>query len=399
MAPRVSLAPATPARPETGGLRALSAWILGRPPPDDELERLRVDFVLAFALTFAAISLGILVVIHFVFPIPAESQALARQTTPIFLCGLGGSVWWLRRTGSVDLAAQITNASVFVVVGLSTAFHGGLESPVLCLWAMVPIAAGLLAGRRAAAFWSGMVMLFLLGLHQVGQLGWFVPTPVAPATYLPSLVTNMGIACAAAAAAVALYEGINADLRQRLDAERRKLRHEAGHDPLTALPNRRLFEHLQDQALRRADRTKQKVALFAIDLDGFKSINDALGHAGGDAILREVAARLRRFTRVTDTIARLGGDEFVILVELLDSAADAQILAERLQPELALRRETVPGETADVTASIGIGLYPDDGATPEALHAAADAAMYDAKAGGGDGYRFSRRGVSRPTAL
>ena len=249
---------------------------------------------------------------------------------------------------------------------------------------MLPIVAGILAGRGAAIGWSGAVVLVLLGMSQAERIGLLNPVPVSEATYLPSLISILAIACAAAAAAVVLYETTNLNLRRNLEDERQKLRYAAGHDPLTDLPNRRLFEELQQHALQRATRSKQKAALFVIDLDGFKPINDAYGHAAGDDVLQTVATRLREFTRATDSVARLGGDEFAILVEFLDSVETAALLASRLSETLMLQVEPEPGVSAEVSSSIGVALFPDHADTAEGLNEAADLAMYAAKAEGGD---------------
>ena len=362
MEARPQVIPRSAVRPPADGgesswFRGLTVRVLGRPAPLDERERLRADMVLAFGLGFVVFG-GLIVLATYVAPLPSESRSLARVTTPTFMAGMALSVLCLRCTGSVPFAAQIANASIFAVVGLSVALHGGLQSPVLCVWALLPIVAGLLAGRRSAVFWSAAIVVFLLGLDQAERAGWYEPRLLDPAVYLPSLIANMTIACAAAAAAVVLYETINANLRRSLEAERSKLRHAAGHDPLTDLPNRRLFEELQDQALRRADRTRQKVALVVLDLDGFKPVNDAFGHASGDRVLRAVADCLRGFTRMTDSIARLGGDEFAVLVELLENNEGAEVFAGRLQEALSLRVPVDRGAPVLVTASIGVAALP-----------------------------------------
>lgn len=377
-----------PPSPDPSWFRRLSERVLGRPAPEDEHERIRSDLVLAFGLGFIVFGVLILLALHFLIPLPEASRRLARITTPSLMLGLAASVLCLRVTGSTRISAQVTNLSVFLVIAISTAVHGGIHSPVLCVFPMLPMVSGILAGRRSAAFWSAITVAFLLGLDHAGRTGWFVAAPLDHAAYFPSLMANMAIACAAAAAAVILYETTNAHLRRSLEEERRKLRHEAGHDPLTDLPNRRLFEHLQDHALRRAVRTKQKVALVVVDLDDFKPINDDYGHASGDQVLRAVADRLRGFTRVTDSIARWGGDEFAILVELLASEHDARIFAERLHEELSLELEIEAGASVGVSASIGVALYPDHGETAAALLEAADEAMYTAKAAGGDRFHL-----------
>ena len=161
--------------------------------------------------------------------------------------------------------------------------------------------------------------------------------------------------------------------------------HQALHDALTGLPNRRLFLDRLEHALAARARTSSGVAVLFIDLDRFKWLNDSLGHAAGDELLVEVAHRLRASVRPGDSVARFGGDEFVVLCEDLDGVAAAERLAARFAAELA-RPAEVAGEETMVTVSIGIAYSPPgcDDDTPETLVRDADAAMYRAKDRGRD---------------
>jgi diguanylate cyclase (GGDEF)-like protein/PAS domain S-box-containing protein len=157
-----------------------------------------------------------------------------------------------------------------------------------------------------------------------------------------------------------------------------QMRHEAVHDPLTGLANRTLFgDHLQ-QALARAERAGGPIGLLFLDLDNFKHVNDAHGHATGDEVLRELGSRLQAAVRPSDTVARLGGDEFVVLCEQVDRAS-AIALGERLQEAIRLP-VTVGGAVHELSASIGIALGETD---PDLLLSNADAALYRAKGRGG----------------
>jgi diguanylate cyclase (GGDEF)-like protein/PAS domain S-box-containing protein len=162
----------------------------------------------------------------------------------------------------------------------------------------------------------------------------------------------------------------------RLRTEER-MRHDALHDPLTGLANRTLLRDRLEHALARSARETQPTGVLFIDLDNFKTVNDRFGHAAGDAVLVELAARLRTAVRPADTVARLGGDEFIVVCEDVDCAA-ATALGRRL--EEAIRRPLMVGGVAHrLSASIGIALGHDD---PEGLLAGADAAVYRAKAAG-----------------
>lgn len=176
---------------------------------------------------------------------------------------------------------------------------------------------------------------------------------------------------------------------ERKESER-QFQHLAFHDGLTALPNRRLLMDRLGQAVARAQRNQGLLALLYFDLDDFKTLNDTLGHAAGDQLLQSIAARVSKQIRESDTLARLGGDEFAILLPELARVEDAGRFASKLRRALE-PPFVLGGRSYRASASIGVSLYPNDGATPEALLGAADAAMYQAKRGETRGlpYRFS----------
>jgi diguanylate cyclase (GGDEF)-like protein len=163
--------------------------------------------------------------------------------------------------------------------------------------------------------------------------------------------------------------------------------HAAHHDALTGLPNRILLRDRIEQAIAMAPRHGKQVALLFLDLDGFKHINDSLGHSAGDRLLNSVSLRLVDCVRVSDTVSRLGGDEFVVLLAEINDPADAGVTARRF---LQVMDEThaIDGHELQVSVSIGISVYPDDGLDAEALIKAADAAMYRVKESGRHGFQF-----------
>jgi len=181
---------------------------------------------------------------------------------------------------------------------------------------------------------------------------------------------------------------IGQDITQRKMAEE-DIRHMAYHDVLTGLPNRALFSDRLSVTLRHARRNNKRFALLLLDLDRFKEINDTLGHDVGDELLRTVGERLRASVRASDTVARLGGDEFVALLPDLDSPASADVVAEKV-----LRTFREPFQchehVLNVSASIGVALYPDDGLTPHSLYKKADIAMYNVKRTTRNGYQRYR---------
>ena len=176
------------------------------------------------------------------------------------------------------------------------------------------------------------------------------------------------------------------DITDRKVAEER-IQYLAYYDALTGLPNRALLQDRLAKTLAGARRQKDKVALLFLDLDGFKNINDSLGHAIGDLLLQEISERLRKWGREQDTVARLGGDEFLILLTDIKDASDAAVAAERLMDAMTTEF-VVQGHSFKVSCSIGISIFPEHGADGETLISRADAAMYSAKESGRNSFRF-----------
>lgn len=157
-----------------------------------------------------------------------------------------------------------------------------------------------------------------------------------------------------------------------------RFRHMAHHDPLTDLPNRRLFDDRLDMALKRARREGEYLALLCLDLDEFKDINDTFGHEAGDRLLREVAQRLMQCVRESDTIGRMGGDEFTVLLTNIHGPDDVKITEQKIRAALG-RPFNLNGQTLSISASIGTAVYPKQGIEKEQLLHNADADMYAMK--------------------
>ncbi len=176
-----------------------------------------------------------------------------------------------------------------------------------------------------------------------------------------------------------------------------EMAHKAQHDPLTDLPNRLLFNERLTQAMSLARRHRTLLALLFLDVDCFKWINDSLGHAIGDQLLRSLALRMRDCVRDSDTVSRHGGDEFLVLLPEVAQAKDAAVSADKLIASLS-RPHRVANLDLQVTVSIGIGIYPTDGTDADSLLRHADIAMLNAKMRGRSRYRFFDRHMHAPVA-
>jgi len=178
-----------------------------------------------------------------------------------------------------------------------------------------------------------------------------------------------------------------AERTAELQEAQARAQHLADHDALTGLPNRRLLEDRLTQALAMSQRTREHTAVMFVDLDRFKTINDSLGHAVGDVLLKEVSQRLVNQLRTGDTICRIGGDEFVLVLPQIKRTSDVAQIAAKVIEQLSVPLVVEERELV-VTPSVGIAVFPDDGRDAETLIRNADAAMYHAKVAGRANYQF-----------
>lgn len=183
------------------------------------------------------------------------------------------------------------------------------------------------------------------------------------------------------------------DITERKESEKR-LAYLANYDTLTNLPNRHLFKDRLDHAIAQAERLGSELAVIYLDLDHFKSVNDALGHHAGDQLLIEAASRIKQFIRSSDTAARLGGDEFIILIDQFENSSQIAAVAEHILFQLN-RVFYIEGNEIFVSASMGITMFPSDGNNYETLLKNADSAMYMAKEDGRNSYHFFTEELNR----
>jgi diguanylate cyclase (GGDEF)-like protein len=273
--------------------------------------------------------------------------------------------FWLRRVS--ERRGALLKMAAAVVMGLAiSGMHYTAMAAANFPIGSICLSAGALVGDRI----SGLVVLatvLVLGM-----------------TWLTSILDArmQGTAARLAASlrvANARLQSVNEELQQR-----------AFQDPLTGLPNRKLFEDRLAHAVARiersaehvAERNQERLAVLFVDLDGFKPVNDSFGHGAGDVVLKEAARRLNAVARDSDTVARVGGDEFLLLMEDVSNVADCATLARRLVERLR-RPFNIGDRPVEIGASIGIAVFPDHG-RGDKLVAQADAAMYSAKRAGGN---------------
>ena len=189
------------------------------------------------------------------------------------------------------------------------------------------------------------------------------------------------------------YVGVFADITETKRSQIR-LHELVNHDPLTGLPNRRLLNELLEHSIRRAERDDYQIALLFIDLDRFKTINDSLGHQVGDKLLYEASRRISQSMRESDVVGRLGGDEFVVMMDMINQAEDAALVAQKIIHALQIEF-IIDGKEIFISASIGISIFPKDGVDVDNLIKAADIAMYQVKNKGKNNHCFYSDDLSK----
>ncbi|MDX9873902.1 MAG: EAL domain-containing protein [Spongiibacteraceae bacterium] len=252
-------------------------------------------------------------------------------------------------------------------------------------------------GRRVLLARAGASLVMgcaIVGMHYTGMAAAGFPegsycgaaNSGIDTQWLALLVIVVTLAVIAIALIISVLESRTALLASSLDRANDELVRMALHDNLTRLPNRVLLEDRLNQAIQKAQREERQFAVLFLDLDGFKAINDTYGHHTGDLLLIEVAHRIELCKRAEDTAARLGGDEFVVVIDI-DDPDDAAACAQRLVEEIS-RPYRLNRLELRVSVSIGLALWPGNGANAHQLLVNADAAMYHAKEQGRDGYCF-----------
>ena len=274
------------------------------------------------------------------------------------------------------LIAAIAGTSGGCMMALGAFFRGGDRTrPATLPWQAT---AALILGATLVA--SQQLVIGAAGLGD--QVSSANVGQVSPATL--TLLASLGSVSLLLVGLI--FSVLEARLRLSLRRAETELQRRSYRDGLTRLPNRLMFDGVLAQTVQQAEQSGERMALLFIDLDGFKPVNETLGHHMGDLMLREIAARLKRFSRPGDRIAHLGGDEFLVLICGNPSAEDARIFAERLQASIG-EPCRMNGREAAVSSSIGIAMYPEHGSLSD-LIPHAEAAMRSVKSNGGASHCF-----------
>lgn len=282
------------------------------------------------------------------------------------------------KLGLLVAVLWLTALAGLLTLGLMAASIWYLAIVILAIGTVVSLRAGMLAAVLAVLVLLVLGWAFSSGSLQVG---------VDPSRYLAmptawiNLVVNFGLTLVLLLLTLDYYRGSLLHLLNEVRRQRDEIEALANRDPLTGLMVSRVFAQQAAQVLSPGQQEGRRLGLLFVDLDGFKAINDSHGHAAGDEVLREVAARFAAVLRSPDTLTRLGGDEFVVLLHEIDADEVAASVAARLVGALGtpIRHG---GKEFRVAASIGIALAPEHGSSYEGLLEAADRAMYQAKAQG-----------------
>jgi len=337
--------------------------------------RVLVAIALAYPLTLSVVALYLLTVA----PIPFSHAVWATLLIAVLNVFCIGVLAVLKTRGCYEKCAYVIYGVVMVAVTAGIAVTGGpVLSPTTPVSLVPIILAFVLSGKSTGMLWTWIVVathaLLLVLVQIAGPFPQWLNVQYPEAYHIVHwLVTYSAIL-----GMMMIFDLINTRLKRERDAERERFEHLASHDPLTQLANRHMFDDNLRLAVARAQRHKHSVALFFIDLNGFKPINDKYGHDMGDRVLQVVAARLQTHFRNIDTVARLGGDEFAVIIEDLRDEKGAAQLAQKIVDLLSDPIESLPPEIG-LGGSIGVAIYPQHAQDEEKLVRYADAAMYQAK--------------------
>lgn len=330
--------------------------------------------VSAFSGLFMTVGLGVL------YTLTEEPLHLFATLIGAFtVAGYLGTLWLFKRRQMLLPAANLYGITTTFSTVVPCAITGGISvSPYLTVVLVVPIFLFLIAGRSYGVYWSLVVATCVAVLLILESFGLVFPQIIPDANLAAFSFTTWIMTLSLLVLGLISYEGDFESLTKRILEERSLFAHEALHDPLTGLSNRKMFFSRAREAVDYALAREYKAAVIFVDLDDFKLINDGFGHDIGDDVLNAVAKRLQANVRSVDTVARLGGDEFAIVLHGIERTEVADLMVEKLRS--ALQQPFKIGQySLSASGSIGVAVAPDQGRDVNRLLKKADEAMYRAK--------------------
>ena len=354
-------------------------WFVARHYADNINLLYRARLLVGTLLVLSGVLFAFMLYMAYGAPLGASGRVAAVQFIAPLLLMYALLLVAVRVIGGLNFCSHALLFASIVVLMVAVFYSGGpAVSPARPMLMVLVVMAYCLTGLVGGLFWTASMLLVQAVFFYLMLNDYHFPYLGEAASDGYNVAFNWLLAVFNCSAVMVVYERINHRLSEQLEGEKESFAHQAHHDALTGLHNRARFDDELERALLRAERSGDRVGLMYMDLDGFKPINDTLGHEAGDAVLRAVADRLKARLRRADAIARLGGDEFAIIVEQLD---DPSVLGKIASSVLACVREPVtslPGQP-HVTASLGIAVYPDHAGNATELLRRADQAMYQAK--------------------
>jgi diguanylate cyclase (GGDEF)-like protein len=356
----------------------------------------RLPTVLGYDIRLTLLSLAVAMAVSAFALWQVSQPLLSRRRMVVGALAMGVGIASMHYIGMASMRMQ--PGIIYDVGWFGLSLLIAVSASAAALWIAFKLRANSTRGRGLRALAAIAMGLGIAGMHYAGMAAAHFPlgsicmasTDGFSAGWL-SVVVLLGTLSVLTIALLtsvldARLETRTAKLAGSLARANRELTQQALHDGLTKLPNRLLFEDRLNQELQNAAREKRHFALMFVDLDGFKAVNDGLGHHVGDLLLIEVARVIQAMMAGGDTAARLGGDEFVVLAEVAQPEDAAQI-AEKLVTVIG-QPFSIDGHTLQISASVGIAVYPEDGTNSHDMLVNADAAMYHTKRSGRNGYHF-----------
>ena len=335
----------------------IDRWLARMIPPELVENDIRSE-ARAFLLLRYTIVAAVLALFFFPYFVLYLRLPFAGLTTAIYGTSLVLTPMILRRTRSLRIAANWTLAFALAVLLFQSWVLGGVSSLAYPWLSCLPVAAMLLRGVRGGALWTLVTVIGIVALGVADTMGLLPNGPTLGVTARGATMVTVASLTLSLGGLAWLAESRAEHLLQDLQRQKKVFEERSVRDWLTGLANRPLLTECLIQSWERARRHGPRGALFFIDLNDFKLVNDEHGHAAGDNVLREVALRLQDTVRSSDLVGRIGGDEFALVIEGVESQSDVAVLAEKVAHALKEPIE-LDHATVNVGASIGVAFFPD----------------------------------------